>query len=78
MGKTTFQDASENSLILSLAARKEVYKSNAQGTDILYAIYSRLQGSVSKNKWTVLQPRLRTTYDAGKIENMQITYDTTN
>ena len=65
MGKTTFQDASENSLILSLAARKEVYKSNAQGTGILYAICSVLKGSVSRNNWTVLQPR----YEEHMTEN---------
>ena len=42
-----FKNASESSLILSLVARKEVCKSNAQGTGILYAIYSVLKGSVS-------------------------------
>ena len=60
-----FKNASESSLILSLVARKEVCKSNAQGTGILYAIYSVLKGSVSKNNRTVLQPR----YEEHMTEN---------
>ena len=63
--KQHFKNASESSLILSLVARKEVCKSNAQGTGILYAIYSVLKGSVSRNNWTVLQPR----YEEHMTEN---------